>query len=83
VQTIAWTKTFSTSPVVPSKTSAATNTWTAIATEAQVYTVANKLSWVVDDTAFGSSWGWDTTHAPSKNAIYDVLWDVETLLANL
>lgn len=36
-QTIAWTKTFSTSPVVPSKTSDATNSWTAIATEAQVY----------------------------------------------
>lgn len=37
----------------------------------------------IDDTAFWSSWDWDTTHAPSKNAIYDVLWDVETLLANL
>ncbi len=36
-QTIDWTKTFTTSPVVPSKTTAATNTWTAIATEAQVY----------------------------------------------
>ena len=36
-ETIAWTKTFSTSPVVPSKTTTATNTGTAIATEAQVY----------------------------------------------
>ena len=36
-QTIAGTKTFSTSPVVPSKTADATNSWTAIATEAQVY----------------------------------------------
>lgn len=40
-QTIAGTKTFSTSPVVPSKTSDAANTWTAIATEAQVYKKAN------------------------------------------
>ena len=40
-QTIAWTKTFSISPIVPSKTSAATNTGTAIATEAQVYLKAN------------------------------------------
>ena len=40
-QTVAGTKTFSTSPVVPSKTSAATNTGTAIATEAQVYLKAN------------------------------------------
>lgn len=37
----------------------------------------------ISDTAFWSSWDSDTTHAPSKNAIYDVLWDVETLLANL
>ena len=36
-QTINWTKTFGTSPVVPSKTSDATNTGTAVATEAQVY----------------------------------------------
>ena len=37
----------------------------------------------ISDTAFWASWDWDTTHAPSKNAIYDVLWDVETLLAAL
>ena len=42
-QTIAWTKTFSTSPVVPSKSADATNTWTAIATEAQVYKVAQTV----------------------------------------
>jgi len=40
-QTINWQKTFWASPIVPSKTSAATNTWTAIATEAQVYAKAN------------------------------------------
>ena len=43
-QTIAGTKTFSTSPVVPSKTAAAANTGTAIATEAQVYLKANIAS---------------------------------------
>ena len=43
----------------------------------------NTTSWLVSDTAFWSSWYGDTTHAPSKNAIYDVLGDVETLLANL
>ena len=37
----------------------------------------------VSDTAYGSSWDWDTTTAPSKNAVYDVLWNIETLLANL
>ena len=103
-QTVCWTKTFCTSPVVPAKTSAATNTWTAIATEAQVYAVNQAIpsdncqlangcwyttcTWTltasaIDNTAFAASWDWDTTHAPSKNAVYDVLWDVETLLANL
>lgn len=103
-ETICWTKTFCTSPVVPSKTAAATNTGTAIATEAQVYSVKQSIptnnsqlsngcwyttcTWTltqsaISDTAFWASWDADTTHAPSKNAIYDVLWDVETLLANL
>ncbi len=45
-ETIAWTKTFSTSPVVPNKTADAANTWTAIATEAQVYKKQDTLvSW--------------------------------------
>ena len=54
-QTVAGTKTFSTSPVVPSKTAAATNTGTAIATEAQVYTVANDLS-TLNTNAVKTSW---------------------------
>lgn len=52
-QTIAWTKTFTTSPVVPNKTTPATNTGTAIATEAQVYLKQDKLtagSWIVIDS---------------------------------
>lgn len=43
-QTIGGTKTFSTSPVVPNKTTAATNTGTAVATEAQVYAVAQAVA---------------------------------------
>jgi hypothetical protein len=50
------------------------------ATKTYVDTAA---SWVVSDAVFSTSWDGDTTHAPSKNAIYDVLGDVETLLANL
>ena len=38
---------------------------------------------MISDEAFSVNWNWDTTHAPSKNAVYDVLGDVETLLANL
>lgn len=41
------------------------------------------VAWWISDAPFSSSWDWDTTHAPSKNAIYDVLGDVETLLANI
>ena len=43
-QTVGWTKTFSTSPLVPSKSTSATNTGTAIATEAQVYAKQDKLT---------------------------------------
>jgi len=57
-QTINWTKTFWTSPVVPSKTSDATNTWTAIATEAQVYNVAEDvatINWKIPSAATSSN----------------------------
>ena len=64
-QTINGTKTFWTSPTVPSKSTApAVANDTVIATEAQV-------AWMVDDTAYGSGWDGDSTHAPSKNAVYD------------
>ena len=48
-----------------------------------ILTLQATTSWLVSDSAFSSAWDGDTTHAPSKNAIYDVLGDVETLLANL
>lgn len=57
-QTIAWTKTFSTSPVVPSKTTAATNSWTEIATEAQVKLVADDvatINWKIPSAATSSN----------------------------
>ncbi len=38
---------------------------------------------MISDEAFSVNRDWDTTHAPSKNVVYDVLGDVETLLANL
>ena len=49
-QTISWAKTFSAEPILPSKTSAATNTWTAPASEAQVYAVAQSIPTVNDAT---------------------------------
>lgn len=61
-ETIAWTKTFSTSPVVPSKTTDATNTGTAVATEAQVYKKQDTLvSWTNIKTINSTSllWSWD------------------------
>lgn len=62
-QTIGWVKTFSDEPVLPSKTTDATNSGTAPATEAQVYTVAQAVStldsWVVKTT-------WDQTVAWTK-----------------
>ena len=61
-QTINWTKTFWTSPVVPSKTTAATNSWTDIATEAQVKLVA-------DDVATIN--GMISSNASSSNKLMD------------
>lgn len=49
----------------------------------QIISLQDTVSWLVSDAAFSASWDWDTTHAPSKNAVYDVLWNVNTLLANL
>ena len=52
-QTIAGTKTFSTSPVVPTKNAAAGNNPTIIATEAQVYlkeNVSNKVTTLTNST---------------------------------
>lgn len=72
-----------------------TNIWTdkqdKLVSGTNIKTINNTSilgSWNIDtnqvsDTAFWSSWDWDTTHAPSKNAVYDVLWGVETLLANI
>ena len=62
---------------VPTNTCELTN-WAWFTTCTGTLTSAN-----ISDAAFWSSWDSDTTHAPSKNAIYDVLWDVETLLAAL
>ena len=57
-QTINWTKTFWTSPVVPSKSTAATNSDTAIATEAQVKLVADDvatINWMISSNASSSN----------------------------
>jgi len=57
-QTINWTKTFWTSPVVPSKTTAAWNNWTTIATEAQVYLKQDSLTLASSPTSWHIvTWG--------------------------
>ena len=52
-QTVNGVKTFGSEPVLPSKTSAATNSWTAPATEAQVKAVADAIPTV--DSAMSDS----------------------------
>lgn len=76
-QTINWQKTFWTSPIVPSKTSAATNTWTAIATEAQVYAKQNKLTAQTAYTSKGSA-----TKVPqiTTNTLWQVTWITEVTI---
>lgn len=49
-----------------------------------LYSTPEGEEWTfVDNTAFWPSWDWVTDKAPSMNAVYDVLWDVETLLSNI
>lgn len=71
-QTIAWTKTFSTSPVVPSKSTDAANTATAIATEAQVYKKQDKLT---TQTAYTTKW--TATKVPTITT--NTLWQVTAI----
>ena len=77
-QTIAWTKTFSTSPVVPSKTTDATNTGTAIATEAQVYkkldSTALKNTTITLNNGDWSSIGSFTTNQANASTLV-IPWD--------
>ena len=77
-QTIAWTKTFSTSPVVPSKTADATNTWTAIATEAQVYKKQDKLT---TQTAYTTKWTSTKVPTITTNTLWQVTAITETSIA--
>lgn len=74
-QSIAWTKTFTTSPVVPSKTTAAANTWTAIATEAQVYLKQDKLT---AQTAYTSQWTATKVPTITTNSLWQVTAITET-----
>ena len=57
-QVIWWTKTFCISPVVPEKCAAAVNCGTAIATEAQIYNVAQAIP---TDNCQLANWCWYTT----------------------
>lgn len=77
-QSISWTKTFTTSPVVPSKTSDATNTWTAIATEAQVY---KKQDTLTTQTAYTSKWTSTAVATITTNTLWQVTAVSETNIA--
>ena len=63
-QTIAGTKTFTTSPVVPSKDTAAGNNPTSIATEAQVYLKQDKLT----------AWSWITIDSNTNTISANIQW---------
>ena len=74
-QEVGWAKTFTTSPTVPNKTSSATNDWTKIATEKQVYDVAQSIpdsDDYVDKTTAQTVWGVKTFTSeivlPSKDS---------------
>lgn len=78
-QTISWKKTFSTEPALPSKTSAATNSWTKPATEAQVYSVAQNIPTVYNSTiTYTQAWDTITTSTTNQSSASTVAlrWDI-------
>ena len=82
-------------PTIPSDTSDLTNgAWfiTGITswdvTNALWYTPYNSTnpsgyvtSSIINDTAYGSGWDADTTHAPTKNAVYDKISSMDTAIS--
>ena len=87
-QTVNWTKTFTTSPVVPSKNTAAWNNATTIATEAQVYLKQDKLTAGSNITIDASTntisanvqWAlvykWNVTDVTDLPSSWNTVWDV-------
>lgn len=66
---------------VDTNTTYSAGTWLSL--NGTTFSVDSSISWMVSDAAYSASWDGDTTHSPSKNAVYDVLWDINTLLANI
>lgn len=52
-------------------------------TKTQVDNAISTVQSQVSNAPYSNEWDWDETHAPSKNAVYDVLWDIDTLLSNI
>ncbi|MDR1997223.1 MAG: hypothetical protein LBQ83_02735, partial [Candidatus Margulisbacteria bacterium] len=80
-ETINGTKTFSTAPVVPNKTTAAANNGTVLATEAQVYLKANASDMTtmlatkenLNNKVTVLSSTSNNTQYPAAKAVYDAL----------
>lgn len=45
--------------------------WDITTIELNITNLTTTVNGLVSDSAFSSAWDWDTTHAPSKNAVYD------------
>jgi len=67
-QSVGGTKTFTASPVVPTKSTAATNTGTAIATEAQVYLKQDKIAATGASSTVGVAIGYSGTEGTFQEA---------------
>lgn len=86
-QTISWTKTFNTSPVVPSKnTNASSENTTVIATEAQVAKKQDTISDLETIRSWATSWAtavqpWDLGTAASKDT-WTSSWNIPVLDSN-
>lgn len=85
---------FINTPTIPTKTSELSNdswfiTWitSSDVTNALGYTPYNSTNpdWyvtnsIINNTAYWSSWNWDTTHAPTKDAVYDKVNSIDAVI---
>ena len=80
----SWTNTWDeTKTTIQTKlwAASASNSWYLTSTDWSTFN-SKADSTIIDDTAYASSWDADTTHAPTKNAVYDKISAMDTTIWN-
>lgn len=57
--------------------------WDITSIQWDISSLQTTVWWLVSNDPYSDAWDNDNTHAPSKNAVYDVIGNIHTLLANI